>query len=140
MNVMDFVVSNWFLFAALIVVLFLLYGSAISQKLMGIHSVTAFEAVRLMNQEKAVLVDVCEANEFNDGHILNSVSIPLSNFAARLGELEKHKTKPVILSCRSGNRSGKAATMLRKNGFESVHNLAGGLTAWQRENLPVEKS
>lgn len=135
----DFVVSNWFLFAALIIVLFLLYGSAITQKLMGINSVTAFEAVRLMNQEKAVLVDVCEADEFKDGHILNAVSMPLSNFTARMGELEKYKTKPVILSCKSGNRSGKAATMLRKNGFEFVHTLAGGLTSWQRENLPIEK-
>jgi rhodanese-related sulfurtransferase len=139
MDIMEFIISNWFLFVALLIVLFLLYGGAITQKLMGIHAVSAFEAVRLMNQEKAVLIDVCEANEFNEGHILNSVNMPLSAIAKRLGELEKHKDKPVILSCRSGNRSGKAATILRKNGFESVYNLSGGLMAWEKENLPVEK-
>lgn len=139
MSIVDFIISNWFLFAALLVVLFLLYGGAITQKIMGINAVSAFEAVRLMNQDKAVLIDVCEANEFNEGHILNAVSMPLSGFAKRLGELEKYKNTPVILSCRSGNRSGKAATMLRKNGFESVYNLTGGFMAWEKENLPVEK-
>ncbi len=139
MNFADFIISNWFLFAALIIVLYLLYGGAITQKFMGIKAVSAFEAVRLMNQEKAVLIDVCESNEFNEGHILNSVSIPMSSFVKRLGEMEKHKNKPVIISCKNGNRSGKAATMLRKNGFESVHMLTGGLVAWQKENLPIEK-
>lgn len=139
MDITNFIISNWFLFVALLIVLFLLYGGAITQKIMGINAVSAFEAVRLMNQEKAVLVDVCESNEFNEGHILNAISMPLSSFANRVGELEKHKDKPVILSCKSGNRSGKAATILRKNGFESVHNLTGGLAAWQKENLPIEK-
>jgi len=139
MDILDFIIKNWLLFAALIIVLFLLYGGAITQLIMGIKPVTAFEAIRMMNHDKAILIDVCEANEFNEGHILNAASVPLSNFAARIGELEKHKDKAVILSCRSGNRSGKAAAMLRKNGFQSVYTLTGGLMAWQKENLPIEK-
>ncbi|MFV1992868.1 MAG: rhodanese-like domain-containing protein [Acidiferrobacterales bacterium] len=136
---MEFIIANWYLFAGLLVVLYLLYGSAITQKLMGINAVSAFEAVRLMNQEKAVLIDVCEDNEYKEGHILNSVNMPLSGLSKRMGEMDKHKAKPVIISCRTGNRSGRAASMLRKNGFESVHILTGGMTAWKKENLPVEK-
>jgi len=136
---MEFIIANWYLFAGLLVVLYLLYGSAITQKLMGINAISAFEAVRLMNQEKAVLIDVCEDNEYKEGHILNSVSMPLSSLNKRIGEMNKHKAKPVIISCKTGNRSGRAASMLRKNGFESVHILNGGLTAWKKENLPIEK-
>ena len=106
---------------------------------MGISAISVFEAVRLMNQEKAVLIDVCEDNEFKEGHIINSVSMPLSSLVKRLGELDKHKAKPVIISCRTGNRSGRAASILRKSGFESVNILSGGLTAWKKENLPIEK-
>jgi rhodanese-related sulfurtransferase len=43
------------------------------------------------------------------------------------------------VSCRSGNRSLKAAVVLRKHGFATVYNLAGGLQAWERDNLPLEK-
>jgi len=136
---MEFIIANWYLFAGLLVVLYLLYGSAITQKLMGINAISAFEAVRLMNQEKAVLIDVCEDNEYKEGHILNSVNMPLSGLVKRMGELDKHKAKPVIISCKTGNRSGRAASMLRKNGFESVHILTGGITAWKKENLPIDK-
>lgn len=136
---MEFIITNWYLFAGLLVILYMLYGGAITQKLMGINAVSAFEAVRLMNQEKAVMIDVCEDNEFKEGHILNSVSMPLSSMVKRMGELDKHKAKPVIISCKTGNRSGRAASMLRKNGFESVNILSGGLTAWKKENLPIEK-
>lgn len=136
---MEFIITNWYLFAGLLVILYMLYGGAITQKFLGINAVSAFEAVRLMNQEKAVMIDVCEDNEFKEGHILNSVSMPLSSMVKRMGELDKHKAKPVIISCKTGNRSGRAASMLRKNGFESVNILSGGLTAWKKENLPIEK-
>jgi rhodanese-related sulfurtransferase len=56
-----------------------------------------------------------------------------------LRDLEKHKNKPIIVSCRSGNRSLKGAVILRKHGFATVYNLAGGLQAWERDNLPLEK-
>ncbi len=136
---MEFIITNWYLFAGLLVILYMLYGGAITQKFLGINAVSAFEAVRLMNQEKAVMIDVCEDNEFKEGHILNSVSMPLSSLVKRMGELDKHKAKPVIISCKTGNRSGRAASMLRKNGFESVNILSGGITAWKKENLPIEK-
>ena len=136
---MEFVVTNWYLFVALIVILFMLFGSSLTLAMNGVKSVNVTEAVQMVNHQKGVLVDVCEAAEYQQGHIPGTVSMPLSNFAARSGELQKHKDKPVIIVCRSGNRSGRAAVMLRKQGFESVYNLSGGVSAWQRENLPMEK-
>lgn len=136
---MEFVADNWYLFVALVFILFMLFGSNISLALSGIKGVSASQAVQLLNHNDAVMVDVNEANEYQQGHIPGTVNIPLSKLTNRLNELEKYKSRPVIMVCRSGNRSGKAGGVLRKNGFETVYNLSGGNTAWQRENLPLEK-
>lgn len=136
---MQFVVNNWHLFLALGVVLALLVAGPLRQRLAGIRSLTPAEAIQVMNREDGVVVDVCEAQEFAGGHIARALSIPLSNLAARLGEIEKYRQRPIILSCRSGNRSLKAAFMLHKHGFPKVYSLAGGIAAWQRDDLPMEK-
>jgi len=135
---MDFVITNWFLFLALAVVLALLAGTALLPRLYGIRTLNTAEAVRLMNQEQGVVVDVCEAGEFKGGHIPNAVSVPLSGLKNHAGQLEKYRQRPLIVSCRSGNRSVRGAIQLRKLGFARVYSLGGGLTAWQRDNLPVD--
>lgn len=136
---MQFIINNWYLFLALGAVLTLLVVAPLRQRLAGIRSLTPAEAIQAMNREDGVVVDVCEPQEFAGGHIVHALNIPLSNLAARAAELEKHRQRPIILSCRSGNRSLKAAFMLHKRGFTKLYSLAGGLAAWQRDNLPVEK-
>lgn len=84
-------------------------------------------ATQLMNREDAVVVDVREPDEWKTGHILNARHIPLGDLEKRLGDLAKFKAKPVILSCRSGSRASSAAGVLRKNGFEKVYVLEGGM-------------
>lgn len=136
---MQFVINNWYLFLALAIILALLIGPSLSQRRYGIRSVNPAEAVLLINRESAVVVDVCEPNEYAAGHVPSAVNAPLSSLDKHLKALEKHRHKPVVVACRSGNRSLRAAVMLRKHGFEKVYSLAGGLTAWQRDNLPLEK-
>jgi rhodanese-related sulfurtransferase len=97
------------------------------------------EATLLINREDAILIDVREDNEWAEGHAPSARHIPLGQLAGRIGELEKFKQKPVIVICRSGNRSATACATLRKNGFEKPHNLAGGISAWQEAGLPVVK-
>jgi rhodanese-related sulfurtransferase len=97
------------------------------------------EATQLINREDALLIDVRDAEEYAKGHILGARNIPLAQLEARVGELEKHKAKPVILSCDTGNRSQGALATLRARGFERAVNLAGGLAAWRQAGLPVEK-
>lgn len=135
----QFVINNWYLFLALGVVLALLVAGPLRQRLSGIRSLTPAEAIQVMNRENGIVVDVCEAQEFANGHIARALSLPLSNLATRLGEIEKYRQRPIILSCRSGNRSLKAAFILHQHGFPKVYSLAGGIMAWQRDNLPVEK-
>jgi rhodanese-related sulfurtransferase len=135
----QFVVENWYLFVALGVILFLLAAGPISQQMHGIKNANAALTVQLLNRENGVVVDVSEPKEFSAGHIPNAANLPLSSLKNRLPELAKYKDNPIIVSCRSGNRSLKGAIMLRKHGFATVYNLAGGLQGWERDNLPVEK-
>ena len=135
---MQFVINNWYLFAALIIILAMLFAGPIRQSLSGVGSVAIAQAVQLINRESGVMVDVREPAEYAAGHIPRALNIPLGTLNDRLKELDKYKQRPVIVCCRSGQRAGQAAVTLRKHGFISVHNLNGGLLAWEKENLPVE--
>ncbi len=136
---MQFVIKNWYLFLALGVVLYLLVVPMLRQRLAGIRSLNPTEAIQLINRENGVVVDVCEPQEYAAGHVVRALNVPLSTLKARLAELEKYRDRPIILACRSGNRSLKAAFALHRAGFAKVHSLAGGLMAWQNANLPMEK-
>lgn len=136
---MEFVQANWHLFFALGAVLAMLVWAPLVQRIYGIRNLTNGEAVRLMNHEQGVVLDVCEAHEYRNAHIPGAVSAPLSQLRGRVQDLAKYRDRPVIVSCRSGNRSVRGAMVLRKQGFARVYSLAGGLTSWQKDNLPTEK-
>ena len=102
--------------------------------------VDTMAAVQLINYKEALVLDVREGSEYESGHVPNSRHIPADKLEQRLPELDKFKDKPVILIHRSGtNTTGKAGFLLRNQGFQHVHNLAGGFDAWQQANLPVIK-
>ena len=139
MEYIDFAIKYWYLFVALVVVLALLILGPAAQMFHGIKNVNVWNAVKLINHESAIVIDVSEQHEFKTGHIPNAINIPVGGLAGRIKELEKHKGKPILLSCRGGNRAGRAAVVLRKHGFDQVYTLAGDLASWERENLPLEK-
>ena len=105
----------------------------------GGASVNTLEATQLINRQDALVLDVRNAEEFQNGHILNARNIPLAQLDARASDIARHKGKPVIVACETGNRSGGAAAVLRKHGFTQVFNLNGGIAAWQQAGLPVEQ-
>ena len=118
-----------------VMLLWNLFGSALS----GIRQLSPAEVTRLINRENAVLLDVRNANEYQKGHILNSINVPDAELATRLESLEKHKNKTVITYCEFGNTSGKAARSLKTAGFEQIYSLKGGIGAWRSANLPLTK-
>ncbi|KPK59684.1 MAG: hypothetical protein AMJ59_09995 [Gammaproteobacteria bacterium SG8_31] len=105
----------------------------------GGAQVAPADAVKLINSGAAVL-DIRPSNQFSNGHIIGAVNIPSDELAGRESDVAKRKDRPVILCCESGMRSGGAAALLRKAGFTSVLRLKGGLIAWEREQLPLERS
>ena len=125
--------------AAFVAISAMLMMSLFGQRLRGYLAASPAEATMLINREDAVVLDVRETNEFQTGHIVNSVHIPQGFLKDRLNELDKHKTKPIVVACRSGHRSGQACSLLKKNGYENIYNLSGGVMAWESANLPLQK-
>ncbi len=97
------------------------------------------EAVQLINRKDAVIVDVREPNEFKNGRIPHARNIPVDRINERVKELEKLKTKPLLLVCQTGSRSAQACGGLLKDGFAQAVALSGGMAAWQQAGMPVEK-
>ncbi|TDJ23333.1 MAG: rhodanese-like domain-containing protein [Gammaproteobacteria bacterium] len=105
----------------------------------GGRTATAQELINLVNREHALVLDVRDAREFAEGHIVDALNIPHASVASRLTELEKHKGRPVAIVCKMGQHAGSAGTILRKSGFERVLRLSGGMAEWRNQNLPVVK-
>ena len=91
----------------------------------------------LQGRDDVVILDVREQSEYDAGHIPGVTLIPLNDVPNRLSEIPKDK--PVIVTCRSGNRSGQATDFLRQQGYTNVHNMTGGINAWQQAGYAVEK-
>ena len=132
-----FLAEQWILFGAFMFITFLLMRNFLATSMSGVKHVDVNGAIRMMNQE-AIVLDVRLENEFKNGHIKGARLIPVGVLESRLKELEKFKNKDMIISCQSGNRSLRAAQILKKHGFESVHNLSGGMSAWLNANMPVD--
>lgn len=135
---MQFIQNNLGIILLVLVSGAMLVWPAIGRRISGVREVGALEATQLINHQNAVVLDVREDSEYYAGHIPHSVHVPLGQLAKH-PELEKYKHRPIIAICRSGMRSGRACSVLRRNGFEQVYNLAGGITAWERANMPMEK-
>ena len=101
---------------------------------------SAAQVVHMINRDKAVVVDVCEAEEFAAGHVVGAKNLPLNQLEDKLGGLVKNKTLPLILVCQSGARSARALAIATKLGYEQAQSLSGGLGAWRSANLPLEKA
>ena len=135
---MKFIVDNWMLLA----VALSSGGMLLWPVLQGAPQAapTPAGAVQLINREKAVVVDVCETEEFAAGHVTGAKNVPLGQLEEKLPGAVKNKAVPVILVCKSGARSGRAVAIAKKLGYTNAQSLGGGLGAWKAANLPLEKA
>jgi rhodanese-related sulfurtransferase len=132
----NFLLDNWMLIAVA-----LASGVALLVPVLGKGAgLSPQEMVQLMNREKATVIDVCSPEEFAQGHVIGAKNLPLGELEAKLAQLVKNKSNPVVMVCQVGARSARAAATAKKLGYENVQSLAGGLKAWQAANMPVEKA
>lgn len=136
---MQFLLDNIFTVITALLSGSMLFWSLFGNRIRNINEIDHHAAMQLINHKNALVLDVREEQEFKSGHILNAKWIPLGKLAERLGELEKYRERPILAVCRSGHRSGIACAILGKNGFAQAYNLGGGVTAWQKANLPLGK-
>jgi rhodanese-related sulfurtransferase len=134
-----FLIDNWMLVSLVLASGGMLAWPMISSG-MNAGALTASGAVQLINREKAVVVDVCDAGEFAAGHVGGAKNVPLAELEAKLPGVVKNKALPLILVCATGMRSGRAVAVAKKLGYTQVQSLGGGLKAWKEANLPIEKA
>ena len=137
-NVLKFLGDNIFLVAVAVVSGAMLVWPAIRRGAGG-ASLSTLQATQLMNHQNALVLDVRDTPEYQKGHMIDARNIPFAELAARVGELEKHKAKPLVVVCDNDTRSRKAVAELRKLGFGQVFMLGGGISAWRQAGLPLEK-
>ena len=101
-------------------------------------NVSPKQAAVMLGQNKAVIIDVREDDEWQEHHIHGAVHIPLAQLNARLSELDSFKNSPIITQCKGGKRSAQARAALKSAGFSKVYNMDGGIQAWDEQGLATE--
>lgn len=118
---------------------YMLFWSYFGNRILGIKETDTGRAMQLINRSNALVLDIREQGEYDGGHIINSRLIPAGQLKERIGELEKYRNRPIVVVCRSGARATHIAAWLGKQGFKETYLLNGGIQAWQKASLPLEK-
>jgi rhodanese-related sulfurtransferase len=133
----QFFIENWYLFLLAVGSGALLMVPAL--KGAGAGSLTPADAVQRINREKAVVVDVREAEEYVPA-TSPTPRTSLAQLEERLPQVAKNKSVPVVLVCEKGARAVRAEAMAKKLGYEKAQALAGGMKGWRDAGMPVEKA
>ena len=138
-QITEFSANHTLLVGGFVALLIAVFINEFKQAAKNFSSLTPAGAIQLMNNEDAVLLDVREPAETVAGKLAKAIQIPVGSVGQRVGELDKHKDKNIIVYCKTGARAGIACQELNEAGFEKVYSLSGGITAWQEANLPVSR-
>jgi rhodanese-related sulfurtransferase len=121
----------WCVFAGLLIALWY------TEKLRAGQSLSPFQVTQLINQDKALIVDVRDKKDFSEGRITGALHIPFSSLKDRFAELKVGDEKQIIIVDKMGQHSGAAGKMLKVEGFENVSRLSGGIAEWRSSNMPL---
>ncbi|HEY8520292.1 MAG TPA: rhodanese-like domain-containing protein [Gammaproteobacteria bacterium] len=135
----EFISNHPWLITGLVVSWLAVMTYELRLKSQSLTHVSVNDAVRLINNKGALVIDVREPEAYAAGHIVNSRNIPLKQLMSGEDVVKKQKNKVLLTVCDRGTISGKAAIALRKAGYQSTFSLKGGLAGWRAENLPLVK-
>ncbi len=127
------------LVAIFVIVLILLFVLELIKFKRGASRLTPGQATQLINHSNAVVVDVRNHEAFLSGHIVNAISLPLSELNNKIKKIEKFKAQPIIVICGTGIEAAKAANLLAQQGFSQAQVLSGGIRGWRDAELPLVK-
>ncbi|MEQ8516276.1 MAG: rhodanese-like domain-containing protein [Chromatocurvus sp.] len=130
----EFLLQQWILVAALLTALGML---VFHESRKAGPAMTPQQAIKLVNNEDGVFLDVRDGGDYKQGHIADSVHIPFARLKTREDELETYRDRPIVIICKMGQQSGAAAKQLRAAGFDKVYKMAGGMLEWRNLQLPV---
>lgn len=138
---LPFLLTHWYMVLIALISGLLLLWPMFAERAGGLRQIAAQEAVQLMNRKQALLLDAREEKviEREGKSIAQARPIPASQLEGRVSELKKLLNKPVIVQSSTGQTAALACNILQKNGFTDVYALAGGVDAWEKAGLPVQK-
>lgn len=134
---MTFSGNNSLLVAGLFAVLLAIIANEVLILVRGGYRLAPTDAVRFINDESPIVVDVRQQADFKRGHLLGALNIPFNRLEDRLTDLGKNQDAPVLLYCALGGVSAQAVQALKKHGFSNLRVVRGGINNWQAANLPV---
>lgn len=138
-QIIEFMVNHWPLWVAFIVLLALIIRQEIVDQVGGVKRLSPADTTLRMNHDNAVIVDLRDQSIYAKGHIIGAENLPYLELKNDPQRLAKYKQRPVILACQTGQQSLQASNLLRKEGFERVDVLKGGVNAWREANMPLVK-
>jgi rhodanese-related sulfurtransferase len=124
------------LIAVVIIILIALSGSQQTASTNLPAEITTAQANQIYQKNGAFFVDVREQSEWDSFHIPNTTLIPLGQLPNRLSEIPKDR--PIVVVCRSGNRSQAGRDILKQAGYTNVTSMAGGVTDWKTQGFPIQ--
>ncbi|OEE87553.1 rhodanese-like domain-containing protein [Enterovibrio norvegicus] len=137
-QLIEFVQSNLILSLVWVGLVVALILSVIKQKTASYKIVSPNDATVMVNRENGVFVDIRSRDEYRGGHIAGALHVLAKDIKANtFGDIEKHKSDPIILVCKTGQTAIESANLLTKAGFENVSVLKDGLISWSEANLPL---
>ncbi len=135
----QFVARHWALVSAFVIVLILLFLEEAEAQIGGANQLSVTEATHLMNHEKAVVIDLRDADAFKRGHIIGAKHFYEADLEKHQEKIEKHRKKTIILVDANGAKAARIAARLKKENYENVRVLKGGMSAWAGADMPIVK-
>jgi rhodanese-related sulfurtransferase len=139
-RLLEFIGHHPYLVAAAVLAAIVVVVYELRARVQAFAALSAAQAVRLMNQGGALVIDLRSKDSFDAGHIVDARNVPAATLESQADSLKKWRDKNVITYCDNGNNGASAARALIKLGFTKVFNLQGGLNGWVKDNLPLTKT
>lgn len=134
---MEFVINNLWLIAIVVASGLMLVWPELQNFSGGNKTVSTLEATQLINQRRALVLDLRRAQDFELGHLPEARHVPVDELEQKVADLARFKSRPVILVATGSGPNNLAVNTLKKQGFEDVFLLKGGITAWIDAQLPI---
>ena len=137
-RLIEFALNNLLLTAAFIIVVTAIIVNEVMTFRRSRFAIDATDATRLFNRDQAVFVDIRNENAYQKSHLPGAINIPLEHIDKRKDKLKRYSGQTIIAYCDTGSSTLNAVKALQAQGWEQVHQLRGGLTAWRDAGLPID--
>lgn len=136
-NLIHFAQQQWWLIALFVIVLLLILVEEGKSRGTGGGQVNSNQLVKLINDDKALVLDIRAKADFKKGHITGAISMPQGQFNVDAPILARSKNKVIVVVCVKGLSANRVALTLRKAGYDAKV-LGGGIEAWKELSLPLK--